>query len=143
MIRNVSYNDKEIKQEINTTIGNPFSLMDRFRMGGIGSPKFVIHDASKDIMKLLGLDRYINYCNIELRPNGIIIGFRSILESFAWVIPYSKLKLFYQNQQLAIFSDDNYVEINDKKDKGAVYEFARKIHQVRMQAIENEALPRA
>jgi hypothetical protein len=143
MIRNVSYNNKEIKQEINDKVGRPFTMMERFRMGGNGSPKFVIHDASDDIMELLGKDRYINYCNIELRPEGIMVGFRSILESYAWVVPFQDLRLFYQNGQLSIFSNENFVEINDKKNRGPVFEFALKMQAAKEIVLEDEVLPRA
>jgi hypothetical protein len=112
-------------------------------MGGNGSPKFVINDASKQILELLGKDRYINYCNIELRPNGIMLGFRSILESMAWIVPYEDLRLFYENGQLSIFSEDNFVEINDRRNRGPVFEFALKMQAAKEIALEEEVLPRA
>jgi hypothetical protein len=126
MIRNVSYNNKEIKKEIDDLVGKPYGMMERFRMGGIGSPKFTIREASEEIRKLLSLDSSINYCNIEIRPKGVIVGFRSILESYAWVIPFDQLSVFYQHKELSLFTIDNFIEIDDRNRSRAL-SFAKKL----------------
>ena len=64
-----------------------FSLKERWAKGGIGSSKLVIGQSSMDIHNLLVLDNNRNTCNIELRPKGIILRFRSLLETYALVIP--------------------------------------------------------
>jgi pyrroloquinoline quinone (PQQ) biosynthesis protein C len=43
---------------------------------------------------LLLLDNNQDVCNVELRPKGLIIRFRSLLETYAIVIPYYKLSIF-------------------------------------------------
>lgn len=93
MLTNVTYSNPEITRKIDTLVGKPFTLKDRIRLGGVGSPPFVIRESSLEIRNLLLLDSNRNRCNIELRPGGIIIGFRSLLESFALVIPYYKLSI--------------------------------------------------
>ena len=94
MLVNVSYNNKEIIQSIASEVGKPYRWKERWKMGGIGSPKLFISDASMEIMELLELDNKINSSNIEIRPRGIILRFRSILETFAVVIPFHKLAIF-------------------------------------------------
>jgi hypothetical protein len=47
-------------------------------MGGIGSPRYIIHDASANIMALLNLDHNTNYCNIELRPMPLCKEFKKL-----------------------------------------------------------------
>ena len=37
MIKNISYNDKVVRSDINALVGKPFPMIERFRMGGIGS----------------------------------------------------------------------------------------------------------
>ena len=76
MLLNISYNDIEQKKEIDKLVGKPFSIKERFKMGGIGSEKLIISSASVNIRNLLLLDNNINKCNIELRPKGIIVFFR-------------------------------------------------------------------
>ena len=81
MLLNISYNDIKQKNEIDKLVGKPFSIKKRLKMGGIGSEKMIISSASVNIKNLLLLDNNINKCNIELRPKGIIVFFRSLLET--------------------------------------------------------------
>ena len=82
MIKNLSYNSKKINTVLLELVGRPFSFIERLKLGGIGSNKLVIADASKEIVELLRLDNNVNYCNIEIRKNGLIIRFRSLLETY-------------------------------------------------------------
>ena len=74
MLLNVSYNNPEVKRKIDTEVGPPFTIRERLKMKGIGSSKLSITSTSVEIHNLLILDSYINTCNIEMRPEGIIIG---------------------------------------------------------------------
>ena len=89
-------------------VGRPFSLIERFKLSGIGSKKLVITDASKEIVELLKLDNNINYCNIEIRKNGIIIRFRSLLETYGLIIPYYKLVIYKGESKIYSFYKDQY-----------------------------------
>lgn len=93
MLLNVSYNNKDINRQIDHAVGKAYSWRERIRLGGIGSPPLEITEASREIRELLDLDQNRNLCYIELRPKGIVIRFRSILETYALVIPYDKLEL--------------------------------------------------
>ena len=126
MLLNVSYSDKKITKKIDTEVGKPFPLKERWKMGGIGSPKLKIVEASMEIRNLLILDNNADYCNVEMRPKGIIVGFRSLLESYALIIPYYKLTLYKGN--LAVYSiyRDNYF-IKVEADTKAVQKFFRKL----------------
>lgn len=93
MLTNVSYNNPAIARKIEALVGRPYTLRQRWGLGGIGSPRLVIRESSPEIRNLLMLDNNRDTCNIELRPGGIILGFRSLLESYALVIPYYKLGL--------------------------------------------------
>lgn len=94
MLANVSYNNKAQRDEIDVLVGKPFTLLQRIKIGGVGSPKLYVTASSKEIEALFLLDHNDNTCNIELRPKGIILRFRSLLETYALVIPYYKLTLF-------------------------------------------------
>ena len=83
MLVNVSYNNKELTRKIDDEVGKPFLLKNRWAMGGIGSPKLFITESSIEIRNLLLLDNNLDSCNIELRPKGIIVRFRSLLETYA------------------------------------------------------------
>ena len=126
MLLNVSYSDKKIIQKIDAELGKPFTLKERFKMGGIGSPKLEITEASSEIRNLLILDNNADCCNIEMRPNGIIVGFRSLLESYALVIPYYKLTLYKGDMAVySIYRDHHFIKV--KSDTKAVQRFFKKL----------------
>ena len=126
MLLNVSYDDPKIKEKIDAAVGKPFSLKERWVKGGIGSPKLVINQSSIDIHNLLVLDNNLNTCNLELRPKGIILRFRSILETYAMVIPYHKLNLYKgKAQEYSIYKDKQFVKV--VADTKAAFKFFSKI----------------
>jgi len=116
MLRNISYNNSKIKSEIIDLLGNPFTILKRIKLGGIGSPKYLISQTDSEINSLLILDNNINHCNIEIRPKGIIISFRSLLETYALIVPYYKLKLFKgKSNEYSIYMDKYFIKILAKK----------------------------
>lgn len=126
MLLNVSYNEPKVNEKIEKTVGKPFSLRERWAKGGIGSSKLVISKCSIDIHNLLVLDNNRNTCNIELRPKGIIIRFRSLLETYALVIPYYKLILYKEKaQEYSIYIDKQFVKV--VADTKASFKFFSKI----------------
>lgn len=130
MLLNVSYNDSEITRKIDKQVGKPFTLKQRFEMGGIGSPKLIITDTSVEIRNLLILDNNRNTCNVEMRPNGIIVRFRSLLETYALVIPYYKLTLYKGDSSIYTIHKDHYF-IKVASDTKAVQKFFKKILEYR------------
>jgi hypothetical protein len=128
MLRNVSYNNSIIKSEINDLLGKPFTIFERIKLGGVGSPKYFILKTDIKITNLLNLDNNTNQCNIELRPKGIIISFRSLLETYGLVIPYYKLKLFKgQSKVYSIYIDEYFIKIlANKKNE---HEFIKKLNK--------------
>ena len=131
MLLNISYNDPSQKSRIDKAVGKTFSLQKRWNLGGIGSEKLTISNASIDIHNLLILDQNINSCNIELRPKGIIIRFRSLLETYALIVPYFKLNLYKGNsQEYSIYLDQYYIKI--LADSSGIREFFKKINKQKL-----------
>ena len=126
MLLNISYKDPKIKDKIEVAVGKPFSLKERWAKGGIGSSKLLISQCSIDIHNLLVLDNNLNSCNIELRPKGIILRFRSLLETYALVIPYHKLNLYKgKAKEYSIYKDKQFVKV--VADTKASFKFFSKI----------------
>jgi hypothetical protein len=126
MLVNVSYNDKEINRKIDEAVGKPFTLKERWKMDGIGSPKLFITQTSIEIHNLLILDINTNVCNIEIRPKGIIVGFRSRLDSYALVIPFYKLTLYKGDFAVySIYRDHYFIKV--KSDTKAIQKFFIKL----------------
>ncbi len=126
MLLNVSYNDRKITKKIDEAVGKPLSIKERFAMGGIGSPKLHITEASIDIYNLLILDNSTNTCNVEIRPNGIIVRFRSRLETFGLIIPYYKLNVYKGDIGVySIYMDHYFIKV--RSDTKAIQRFFRKL----------------
>lgn len=127
MLLNVSYNDNTIREKIDAEVGKPFSLKKRWSMGGIGSSKLFITQTSLNIHNLLVLDQNLNTCNVELRPQGIIVRFRSLLETYALVIPFYKLKIYKgKAEEYSIYKDESLIKI--LADTKAIHKFFSKIN---------------
>ena len=126
MLLNISYKDPKQKKEIDNIVGKPFSLQNCWKMGGIGSGKLVINSSSIEIHNLLILDNNINTCNIEIRPKGVIVRFRSLLETYGLIIPYFKLKLYKGKSKIySIYKDQYYIKV--KAEKPSIHDFFKKI----------------
>ncbi len=130
MLVNVSYNNRELTRKIDEEVGKPYPLKDRWAMGGIGSPKLFITEASIEIRNLLILDNNLDSCNVEIRPRGIIVRFRSLLETFALVIPYYKLTLYKGDMAVySIYRDHHFIKV--RSDTKAVQKFFKKLMELK------------
>ena len=113
MLVNISYNEPEIKNRIEEAVGKVFTLNQRWKLGGIGSPKLSISSCSIEIHNLLILDHNSNTCNIEIRPKGIIVRFRSLLETYALVIPFYKLQLYKgKAREYGIYAAHHFIKVH-------------------------------
>jgi hypothetical protein len=82
--------------------------------------------SSVEIRNLLILDNNLNSCNVELRPDGIIVRFRSLLETFALVIPYYKLSIYKgKGSSHSIFTDHHFIKV--RSDTMAIRKFFKKL----------------
>jgi|Transcript_13227 hypothetical protein len=128
MLVNVSYNNPEIKRKVDEAVGKPFSFRERIKQRGIGLGHLIITASSTNVQDLLDLDNNRNKCNIELRPQGIIIGFRSLLESFALVIPYWKLNLYKgKAEEYSFYMDHHFIKIEAQAKDTRVHSFVKRI----------------
>lgn len=128
MLLNVSYNNPDIKRKINEEVGEPYGLRERIKQGGIGIGHLVITESSIQIQNFLALDKYRNKCNIELRPRGIIVGFRALLDSYALVIPYWKLNLYKgRAEEYSVYRDNYFIKIEAKAKDKKVHNFMKRI----------------
>ena len=135
MLLNVSYNNPKQEQAITDLVGKPFSLRDRIRFSGVGSPKLQIVSSSPKIANLLLLDNNHDVCNIEIRPKGIIVRFRSLLENYALVIPFYKLSVFKgKYASYSLHADGQKIEIHSDK---MTSKFFSKIMAFKAKYIEN------
>jgi hypothetical protein len=127
MILNISYNDPNIKKAINLNVGKEFDIITKIKLRGIGSKRMVIQNASPDINNIITLQNSIPYCYIELRPQGVIIHFRSILETYGWIVPFHLLSIFQNGANLTIHGAGSFMNLAGLNGAPADGAFVRKI----------------
>jgi hypothetical protein len=126
MLLNLSYNDPKVDATVNEAVGMPFSLKNRIMLKGVGSERFYISQASAGFLNILVLDQNVNWCNVEMRPKGIIVRFRKLLETYAFVVPYYKLTVYKTDLGYSLHKDAQYVTLQ-ATDGNALKKFMDKI----------------
>ena len=139
MIYDTSYPDKEVIAEINQQIGKPFSMIERFKLNGIGSARMIMDQVSEDIYGKLSFDNGAQYASIELRPKGIIVHFKRNTEHFSWVIPYYRLSV-YQPHHISLYENNTFMKFKSETLDKRRLDFIKKIVQTKAQYIA-EAQP--
>ena len=115
MLKNLSYKDLQIEKQMNSLVGEEFSLMKKLKLKGAGSRKLYIKKCDNEIYDLLRNDYELSVCNIEIRPKGIIIYINSNLETYGLIIPYYKLVIFkVGDKDYTINADTNFLKIRVK-----------------------------
>ena len=114
MILDTTYNDNKHKILINDIVGQPYSLVQKLKLGGIGSKRMVINEVSPNIQNIMNTVSDVNYANIELRPKGILIRINKGLKTFTWVIPFYQLVIYKINGS-SIHAQGKFVNFKDNK----------------------------
>lgn len=128
MLVNISHDFSESKKRIDAAVGKTFKLEDRQKWGGISRQNIFITAASLDIYNLLVVDEQGNTCSIEMRPDGIIISFRTMQETYALVIPNYKLKVYKgKAEEYSFYKDHHFIKIHAGADDPEIHEFVKKI----------------
>ena len=108
--------------------------MQRLRMGGNGSPRLDVTTCSEAIAELFAQDNNADRCHVELRPRGVIVRFRSLLETYALVIPFRSLALFKSGAGYTLYSDTHRIQFTGEP-KG-LQRFVRRVVQARAELSE-------
>jgi hypothetical protein len=127
MLYNLTYNDAKIIAAVNDLVGKPYGLIDNIKLNGIGSPRLDIEKASDEISTFLEYDNNRNFCNVELRPKGIIIRFRSLLETYGLIIPFYKLVLFKPGNSITFHMDHHFITVSAPPKNKSVLMFIEKL----------------
>lgn len=127
MIFNITYEKKEITDEINDLVGVPYSFINRLRKGGIGSERMMVIDASPLIEGLLQYEDQPNFCNMELRPKGVIVYFKYRSEIYSWAIPFAKLSLYRSAESYRVYGDAEFMKVTKALNSDALKRFMDKL----------------
>ncbi len=141
MIFLFSHNDKKVKSEIERLVGQPFNLRERWLMGGNGSGGRIVTGGDEHLMACLPDDGTIRKCNIELRPEGIIVGFHRGLETYGWVVPYYMLTIYGQQDALTLHAGKHHLSLLWSSNVKANEKFLQKLLRLRANSLEATRMP--
>ncbi|MDO6597262.1 hypothetical protein Q4512_10085 [Oceanihabitans sp. 2_MG-2023] len=110
---NTSYKNEKYTKTCTETLGPSFSFLEKIKMGGVGSSRFILSEISTTLCSL-ETTASIKYSNIELRPKGIIVHFTNNLDRYSWVIPYYRLVL-YSTQTFSIHANGHFIRFRKNK----------------------------
>lgn len=133
-LHNITYKNKEIEKEINAEMGKPFGLIEKLRLGGIGSRRMIIENFSEDLSSLALKVSGIQYANIELRPNGVIVHINQGIYTHAWTIPYFRLSIF-NGDFFTIHGGGSHIQFNKEKSWKENKDFLQKIVKLKSEFV--------
>lgn len=112
MILNTTYTNKDQEQLVNQLVGKSYGVLQSIKLGGTGSKRMIIEGASPNMTDYLIKTSGLNYANIELRPQGILVLLNKGLQNFTWAIPYYQLVL-YKTDGCSIHAQGRYVRFKN------------------------------
>ncbi len=140
MIFSSTHTNKEAKRLTNDLLGHPFSIYQSIKLGGIGSKRMLIEKTSHQLAHLMNKVADINYGNIELRPNGIIVMINRGLDNYQWVIPYRQLVL-YKTEAFSIHAQGKFISFKKNKAYKENKKFIQKMIQLKTENQEKYSIP--
>lgn len=128
MLINISNDFASKNETITAEVGKSFTLKERGELNGTSYQNLPITAASLTLYNLMVLNENGSLCSIEMRPKGIIMGFRSGMESYAFLIPYYKLKIYKgKAEEYSFYKDHQFIKILANSGETKLHEFIRKI----------------
>jgi len=136
MIINYTYPTPQLKRQIKQSVGSSFSIVERLKMGGIGTSKLQMIEASDEIYQLVSHKTDTIYCYIECREKGIVLGFHSTLKVYLWLIPYLFLSIELGSNTVNIESEGNETKLKPPFNGNLELAFFDKLQRLKSNYLE-------
>ena len=95
-------------------MGKPYSLIQAIKRRGVGSKRMIVDKVSPNLNSILNTVSDLNYANIEMRKNGILIHTTKGLKNFTWAIPFYHLVL-YKTDGMSIHAQGKFIHFKKSK----------------------------
>lgn len=105
-------------------------------MGGVGSGRMVIDEASPKLEMTLINGSDLNYANIELRPKGILVRITRRHDNFTWIIPYYHLHI-YKTTGLSVHGQGQYLHFRSNQMLYRNKPFFRKLSSLKLEFMKD------
>lgn len=114
MVLDTTYYNKEHKHLLDNFVGKPYSLIQAIKRRGVGSKRMIVDKVSPNLNSILNTVSDLNYANIEMRKNGILIHITKGLKNFTWAIPFYHLVL-YKTDGMSIHAQGKFIHFKKSK----------------------------
>ncbi len=114
LILDSTHPNSKHKPLIEDLVGKPFSFLQSLKRNGIGSKRMIIADVSPNMQEYINIVDDINYANIEMRTDGILIYINKGLKNYTWIIPYYQL-VIYKTNGTSIHAQGKYIHFKNSK----------------------------
>lgn len=140
MVLDTTYYNKEHKQLFDNFVGNPYTFIQALKRRGVGSKRMIVDKVSPNLNSILNTVSDLNYANIEMRKNGILIHITKGLKNFTWAIPFYHLVL-YKIDGISIHAQGKFIHFKKSKSFYENKNFLRSLMEEKVQFDEQYKIP--
>jgi hypothetical protein len=140
MVLDTTYYNKEHKQLFDNFVGKPYTFIEAFKRRGVGSKRMIVDKVSPNLNSILNTVSDLNYANIEMRKEGILIHITKGQRNFTWAIPFYHL-VFYKTDGMSIHAQGRFIHFKKSKSFHENKKFLKSLMNEKIQFDEQYKLP--
>jgi hypothetical protein len=140
MVFDTTHPNEDFVLFANSNVGPAFSLIERLKLGRIGSRRMMIQGYSEGFELLKNNLQDLLYGNIELRPQGIIVYATNGGKRMGWVIAYHELIIF-DSDYFSIHAHGLVIKFEKNRNYNENKSFIRMMMQQRLNWLSQYDLP--
>ena len=114
MVLDTTYYNKEHKELFDNFVGKPYTFFEAIKRRGVGSKRMIVDMVSPNLNPILNTVSDLNYANIEMRKNGILVHITKGHKNFTWAIPFYHLVL-YKTDGMSIHAQGRFIHFKKSK----------------------------
>ncbi len=140
MVLDTTYYNKEHKELFDNFVGKPYTFFEAIKRRGVGSKRMIVDKVSPNLNPILNTVSDLNYANIEMRKNGILVHITKGHKNFTWAIPFYHLVL-YKTDGMSIHAQGKFIHFKKSKNFYENKNFLRSLLKEKVQFDEQYKIP--
>jgi hypothetical protein len=140
LVLDTTYYNKEHKELFDNFVGKPYTFFEAIKRRGVGSKRMIVDMVSPNLNPILNTVSDLNYANIELRKNGILVHITKGHKNFTWAIPFYHLVL-YKTDGMSIHAQGKFIHFKKSKNFYENKNFLRSLLKEKVQFDEQYKIP--
>lgn len=140
MVFDTTHPNEDFDQYANEKLGRAFTLIERLKLGRIGSRRMIIKSFSSGFWPLKNSLQDLLYGNIEIRPNGIIVYGTNGGKRMGWIVPYHELIIF-DSESFSIHAQGLVIKFEKNRNYTENKSFIRSMMQKRLDWLSQFEIP--